>query len=89
MSLFLLTKSSYSAVMLPSSAGMDPSNRLLARSSESSSVIRPSSLGMVPAIRGLHSSTFRLNVRVFCATRGVYGVFRGYLWRGWRGCLSI
>jgi hypothetical protein len=44
---------------------------------------------MVPAIRGLHSSTFRLNVRVFCATRGVYGVFRGYLWRGWRGCLSI
>ena len=39
--------------------------------------------------RGLHSFTFQLNVSAFCGKRGVYGVFRGYFWRGWRGCLEV
>jgi len=42
-----------------------------------------------PVIRGLHSSTFQMNVSPFCGTRGVYRVFRGYLLWGWRGCLAV
>ena len=34
-----------------------------------------------PATRGLHSSTFQLNVSAFCGTRGIWGVLRGYFWR--------
>jgi len=40
-------------------------------------------------IRGFHPSTFRLNVSAFSGSRSVEGVFRGYLWRGWRGCLGV
>jgi len=43
----------------------------------------------LPAARGLHSFTFQLNVSAFCGIRGVHGVFRGYLWRGWRGRLGV
>ena len=32
--------------------------------------------------RGLHSSTFQLNVSAFCRTRSIQGGVRGYLWRG-------
>ena len=41
-----------------------------------------------PLDRGLHPSIFRLNVSVFYGTRGAYGVFTVYFWRGKRGCLG-
>jgi hypothetical protein len=35
--------------------------------------------------RGLHSSICQLNVSACGGTRGIQSVFRGCLWRGWRG----
>jgi hypothetical protein len=47
----------------------------------------------LPGQRGLHLSTFRLNVSAFCGIECIYGVFRGYLqgnkggiWWGSRKC---
>jgi hypothetical protein len=45
--------------------------------------------GSVPVVRGLHSSIFQLNVNAFCGTRGVQGVFKGYVWRWWRGLFDV
>ena len=39
--------------------------------------------------RSLHTSTCRLNVSTFGGTRGIYGVLRDGLRRGWRGCLGV
>ena len=39
--------------------------------------------------RRFHSSTFWLNVSAFCGTRGAWGLFTRYLWRGWWGCLGV
>ena len=41
-----------------------------------------------PAARGLHSSTFQLNVSTLCGTGGVKGVFRGGLGSVCEGMLT-
>jgi len=42
-----------------------------------------------PRTRGLHSSTCQHDVSTFGGTRGIQGVFRECLWRGWRGSLVV
>jgi hypothetical protein len=44
---------------------------------------------VAPVTRGLHSFTFQLNASASCGTGGVQEAFRGYSWRGWRGCLGV
>ena len=43
----------------------------------------------VPLGRGLHSSTFQLNVSALGGTMGIAGMFRECLRRGWSGCLLV